>query len=738
MDRRERHPHAGLAAVQQRGYLVRRDSGQTGPTYLLDAADVGNTIVLRETATNISGSPTADSPPTAVIARNPPVISTAPTITGNAVVSSTLSEGPASWSSSVTPAITLQWRRCDLTGSNCTAIGGETQPNYTVRSADIGHTIVVRETANNGAVSATSADSAPTDPVPQPSSSTPPPTPPPPVSPSAPANTAPPTIAGTAQDGQVLSETHGSWTNSPTGFTVAWERCDKSGTSCAAIAGESGSSYAVRPADVGHTIRVKETASNAAGFGTPATSAATAPVTAANGGVGKAAVASALAASLSPSALTVSLTALLHQGHLALSVSLPEAGSVTVRWLAGSHNGARRLAGTAAATVIASGTGRVAARRTTTLSLQFNAAGKRFLATSHGRVKLTAQGTFTPAGGRAVATSRTIAVGHVRSRGSQIGAYRIPTSHSGPTGVAAGSAGQLWFTEWNVGKLARVSASGRVTELNISAKARPWGIAQGAAGLLWFTDRGTNSIGAATSAGHVTEYPLHTPAPADPTSIAVGPRGAMRFTETAAGAIGSIDVRTHAIVQTALPSGSGAPMNIASDGTGNDFFDALDSKTHALQIGEITAAGKITIHALRTGSRYGSYPGSIGVGRNRAGQVVVYTLDDGDHAVAAYNASTGAARFFGYPHGTQFAQGLIVARDGSVWYTPQKAGTVDRLDPATGVTTPYRTKPAAIQPDGIAQGADGTIWFLDWMNDVVYRVASGQCPVALCLAVAKG
>ena len=101
--------------------------------------------------------------------------------------------------------------------------------------------------------------------------------PPPPV------NTAPPTISGTAQQGQTLTATTGSWTNSPTAYAYGWQDCDGSGAACAPIAGASAPTYLLAASDVGHTVRVAVTASNAGGSSTPASSAATAAVTASSG-----------------------------------------------------------------------------------------------------------------------------------------------------------------------------------------------------------------------------------------------------------------------------------------------------------------------------------------------------------------------------------------------------------------------------------------------------------------------
>jgi hypothetical protein len=96
----------------------------------------------------------------------------------------------------------------------------------------------------------------------------------------APANTTPPSISGTAKDGQQLTASNGSWTNSPTSYTYQWQRCASDGGSCAAIAGADSRQYTVSTSDVGHRLRVQVTAHNSAGSG-GATSAATGVVVAA-------------------------------------------------------------------------------------------------------------------------------------------------------------------------------------------------------------------------------------------------------------------------------------------------------------------------------------------------------------------------------------------------------------------------------------------------------------------------
>jgi hypothetical protein len=101
----------------------------------------------------------------------------------------------------------------------------------------------------------------------------------PPPPPPAPSNTALPVISGTAQQGQKLTTSNGSWANSPTAFAYQWQDCDSSGANCTSISGAATSSYTLVSGDVGHTIRAVVTASNAGGQGV-ATSVQTATVTA--------------------------------------------------------------------------------------------------------------------------------------------------------------------------------------------------------------------------------------------------------------------------------------------------------------------------------------------------------------------------------------------------------------------------------------------------------------------------
>ncbi|HEX5526976.1 MAG TPA: S8 family serine peptidase [Solirubrobacterales bacterium] len=176
-----------------------------------------------------------------------------------------LVRGQGAWSGSSPLSLSgVKWYRCALGDSACTQVGSAWK--YTVSSEDAGYAIKLAVTFTDPSGSAVAVA-----PLTEPVGGT--------VAPSAPVNSAPPVISGTAEEGQVLAATTGTWSNSPTAYAFQWRRCDAAGASCNTIAGATAQTYALGSADVGSTLRVAVTASNTGGAAT-AESAASAPVVA--------------------------------------------------------------------------------------------------------------------------------------------------------------------------------------------------------------------------------------------------------------------------------------------------------------------------------------------------------------------------------------------------------------------------------------------------------------------------
>ena len=126
-------------------------SGATERRYVLQNADVGFRLRVRETRTNTDGSASAASNATAVIteAVTSPTNTTEPTISGTAVVGNRLTANRGAWAGTQPITYAFRWLRCNSSGENCGEISGATNTDYLVAASDVGRTLRVRVTAKN-------------------------------------------------------------------------------------------------------------------------------------------------------------------------------------------------------------------------------------------------------------------------------------------------------------------------------------------------------------------------------------------------------------------------------------------------------------------------------------------------------------------------------------------------------------------------------------------------------------
>lgn len=132
--------------------------GANDPTYVLASSDVGRSVDVVVTATNLAGSGGATSVTTAAVIALAPVASSPPSVTGTLQQGSTLTAGRGTWSNSPT-TYTYQWQDCSAA---CTSIIGATNATYTLGSGDVGNPLDVVVTATNtgGSAAASSARTA--------------------------------------------------------------------------------------------------------------------------------------------------------------------------------------------------------------------------------------------------------------------------------------------------------------------------------------------------------------------------------------------------------------------------------------------------------------------------------------------------------------------------------------------------------------------------------------------------
>ncbi|HTW42954.1 MAG TPA: LamG-like jellyroll fold domain-containing protein [Solirubrobacteraceae bacterium] len=181
----------------------------TSERYTLAHGDVGKRLRVVVTAENNGGPTSQPSQPTPVVQAQPPVNTQPPVITGEARDGQTLSASTGSWEGTPPLTYTYQWEECNEEGNGCHKAPDATSASYQVAAADVGKTLLVTVTAENAAGTRTASSKVTS-----------------PVSAAAPSNTEPPNISGTAQVGQTLTASAGSWQGSePISFLYQWLRC---------------------------------------------------------------------------------------------------------------------------------------------------------------------------------------------------------------------------------------------------------------------------------------------------------------------------------------------------------------------------------------------------------------------------------------------------------------------------------------------------------------------------------
>ena len=157
-----------------------------------------------------------------------------------------LSVSTGSWDG--TPdSFSYTWERCS--DSDCVGysnIAGATGSTYTLTSADAGHKVFAAVSATNGWGTSGWAFAYPVGPVS-----------------AVPLNTAAPHVTGSAQVGATLTSTAGTWSGADGSYEYEWLRCN---ASCTILSGQTGSTYVVTLADVGHSLATAVRAHNSAGW----------------------------------------------------------------------------------------------------------------------------------------------------------------------------------------------------------------------------------------------------------------------------------------------------------------------------------------------------------------------------------------------------------------------------------------------------------------------------------------
>jgi Ca2+-binding RTX toxin-like protein len=228
--------------------------GATSSFYTPVTADVGMRLRVQVTATNGQGSAAQNSESSAPVIALPVKLRATPQILGGNVVDTPLSLTAGTWDGSMPITFTYSWRRCNPIGdpTTCVQIAGATTSTYTPTVQDIGFSIRVWITGTNLAGSDVAITNHTFPIVDKPHFS--------------PAVVKAPSVAGTLITGRQLTADVGTFSGDlPIKTTFIWLRCDATGANCHVIPQAAKVVYFPTAADVGYTLRVSVTATNAYG-----------------------------------------------------------------------------------------------------------------------------------------------------------------------------------------------------------------------------------------------------------------------------------------------------------------------------------------------------------------------------------------------------------------------------------------------------------------------------------------
>ena len=302
--------------------------------------------------------------------------------------------------------------------------------------------------------------------------------------------------------------------------------------------------------------------------------------------------------------------------------------------------------------------------------------------------------------------------------------FDIPTTVSGPAGVATGPDSALWFTEFFTNKIGRLTTAGAFTEYPIpTANSGPTAITRGGDGAVWFIEYSANKIGRISTSGVVTEYTLPTPQ-SGLDAITLGPDGAVWFTENLANKIGRISP-SGVLIEYALPTGQSAPYGITAGSDGAVWF----TETGTNRIGRITSGGIFT---------------EFNVPTILSGLTDITTGPDGALwfiALSTFRIGSmttgGAFSYYSIPGVNGNPTGITAGSDGALWFL-QLRGQFMRITTA-GVVTQYFAPTSDIRSP--ISGPDGAIWFTEYLTGKIARAAitiSAATPIVSGAALPSG
>ncbi len=292
------------------------------------------------------------------------------------------------------------------------------------------------------------------------------------------------------------------------------------------------------------------------------------------------------------------------------------------------------------------------------------------------------------------------------------------TARAQPVAIAAGPDGSMWFTEYGLDRIGRITPSGVVTQYRagITRGADPYEITAGPDGNLWFTERGLGRVARITPSGTVTEFSAGITS-GSLYGIAAGPDGNLWF--AASDRIGRITPSGTVTEFSDITEGA-VLRGIVAGPDGNLWFteDNID------QIGRITPQGVVTEFSIDHGA--GEPDGPLGIAAGPDGNL--WFTEYYTHRIGRITPSGKVTQFGAGITDGAGPSGIVAGPDGNLWFTERGLSRVARITPSGAVTEFSAGITPHAQPKGIAAGADGNLWFAEFGVSRVGRIAAPSGP----------
>jgi streptogramin lyase len=258
--------------------------------------------------------------------------------------------------------------------------------------------------------------------------------------------------------------------------------------------------------------------------------------------------------------------------------------------------------------------------------------------------------------------------------------FSIPVSTNKPRYIAAGSDGNMWFTESPGNAVARITPAGVVTEFTVPTanafETQGPHIIGASDGNLWFTESGptANKISKVTTTGTFTEFStLFAPPPPDePFGLVDRGDGNIWYVANGSSRVGFQSISGGTAGETSIPTANSAPFDIAAAPDNNLYY--TESATD--KIGRITN---------------------------------LFT------AQSEISLTTGTT-----------PKDIVRGPDGNLWFTESGRNNIGRLSPNSfSVTGEFPTTTPNSAPWSITVGQDGALWFTENGQDKIGRITTG-------------